>query len=218
MGGVAAFPATGAHIVDLLQSIVAKGVPYVYGGTSMSGFDCSGLVQYVYGQAGFNLPRTSEEQASVGKAVQEHDLQPGDLILSQWPGDDASPGHVAIYAGGGTLIEAPHTGENVHQIALDASYKSHVTGYRRVTGVADAGGSGLGSVASGIGDAVGGLISWPSDITSFFSKATDDLAATSSWFAAFTRPSTYVRMGSGLFGFIFLAAGLYFLVREAKSP
>lgn len=203
---------TGAQIVAEAEQFVDK-VPYVYGGASPSGFDCSGLVQYVFKQVGVNLPRTSEEQAKVGSAVQESQLQPGDLIFSSWSGEDAA-GHVAIYAGNGNLIEAPHTGEDVHSMPLDASYKSHVTSYRRVSGLTD--GGLVGDITGAIGGS-GGLLSWPSEITGFFSKGTDQLTEVGSWFAAFTRPSTYVRMGSGLFGSIFLIAGLFFLMREAKD-
>jgi NlpC/P60 family len=207
---------TGAQIVAEAEKFVNK-VPYVYGGATPSGFDCSGLVQYVYKQLGVNLPRTSEEQAKVGSAIQEGQLQPGDLIFSSWYGEDAA-GHVAIYAGSGNLIEAPHTGEDVHSMPLDASYKSHVTSYRRVSGLT--GTDPTTGVVNGITGALtgsGGLLSWPSEITGFFTKGTDQLTSVGAWFAAFTRPSTYVRMGSGLFGGIFLLAGLFFLVREAKD-
>jgi cell wall-associated NlpC family hydrolase len=91
------------------------GVPYVWGGTSPQGFDCSGLVQHVYGDLGISLPRTSEEQATVGQAVPSlAAAQPGDLVF--FPGSDGtatSPGHVGIYIGNGQMIDAPHTGTSV---------------------------------------------------------------------------------------------------------
>ncbi len=101
------------------------GVPYVWGGTSPSGFDCSGLVQYVYAHFGITLPRTSEEQQTVGTAVSMDELQPGDLVFFGSPAH-----HVGIYVGDGQFIEAPHTGLSVRISYLDN--RSDFTGGRRV--------------------------------------------------------------------------------------
>jgi len=89
------------------------GVPYQWGGTSpTTGFDCSGLVQHVYGDLGISLPRTSEEQVTVGTPVDSiADAQPGDLVFFE-PGA-GGPGHVGIYIGNGQMIDAPHTGTDV---------------------------------------------------------------------------------------------------------
>jgi cell wall-associated NlpC family hydrolase len=87
------------------------GVPYVWGGeTPGVGFDCSGLVQWSWGQAGVSLPRTSGAQFGATTQIPLADIQPGDLLFY---GTDGSQ-HVAMYIGGGEMIEAPETGQVVH--------------------------------------------------------------------------------------------------------
>ncbi|MCI2265939.1 C40 family peptidase [Sediminivirga luteola] len=81
------------------------GVPYVWGGTSPSGFDCSGFTSYVYQQVGVNLPRTSSAQLNAGSRVSAAEAKPGDLV--------GRPGHVGIYLGDGKKIHSPHTGSVV---------------------------------------------------------------------------------------------------------
>jgi cell wall-associated NlpC family hydrolase len=91
------------------------GAPYVWGATGPSTFDCSGLTQWSYATAGVNLPRTSREQWFVGPHPSLDQLQPGDLLF--WATNIADPStihHVALYIGGGYMIEAPHTGAVVH--------------------------------------------------------------------------------------------------------
>lgn len=84
------------------------GDPYVWGGTGPNGWDCSGLIQWAYGQAGVKIPRTSQEQQKVGKAVATDAVQPGDLLFNGNPAH-----HVVMAIGGGKIIEAPRTGLNV---------------------------------------------------------------------------------------------------------
>ena len=95
--------ASGSAIVSIASRYV--GVPYVYGGTSPDGFDCSGFTQYVFAQVGISLPRQSGAQGSMGTKVSRADAQPGDLI---W-----TPGHISIYAGDGMQIDAPRPGKTI---------------------------------------------------------------------------------------------------------
>ncbi len=86
------------------ESMNYLGVPYVFGGTSPSGFDCSGYVRYVFAQAGISLPRTADAQYEVGYAVSTDELQPGDLVF--FSTYEAGPSHVGIYLGDGDFINA----------------------------------------------------------------------------------------------------------------
>ncbi|GAF41445.1 hypothetical protein FC83_GL003077 [Agrilactobacillus composti DSM 18527 = JCM 14202] len=86
------------------------GVPYVWGGTTPSGFDCSGLVQYCYRMAGRSIPRVSQDQSAQGHNVSLGQVEPGDLLF--WGGVGTAH-HVAIYLGNGEYIHAPQPGENV---------------------------------------------------------------------------------------------------------
>ncbi len=118
----------GQAIVDAAKKYI--GVRYVYGGSSPSGFDCSGLVQYACREAGVSVNRTSRAQYSNGVAVSKSNLQAGDLVFFS-KGSGIS--HVGIYAGGGQVIHAPSPGKRVCYIALSkiSSYSTYV-GARRV--------------------------------------------------------------------------------------
>jgi cell wall-associated NlpC family hydrolase len=83
------------------------GVPYVYGGASPSGFDCSGLVMYVYAQLGISLPHYTVAQWNATVPVSSSQMQPGDLVFFD------GLGHVGIYIGNGQFVDAPHTGSVV---------------------------------------------------------------------------------------------------------
>ena len=121
---VAAPPSHYGGVVGIAMQYL--GVPYVWGGASPSGFDCSGLVMYVYAQVGVSLPHSSYAQYGMGVPVSMSDLQPGDLVFFY------GLGHVGIYVGGGNFIHAPHTGDVVKISSLSGSYASAFVGARRI--------------------------------------------------------------------------------------
>ena len=105
------------------------GIPYVWGGASPSGFDCSGLVMYVYAQVGVSLPHYTGAQWNAGVPVSRSDLQPGDLVFFD------GLGHVGLYIGGGEFIHAPQTGDVVKISSLNEGwYAATYDGVRRITG------------------------------------------------------------------------------------
>lgn len=111
--GLGSSSISGQDVVSAASKL--EGAPYVWGGSTPRGFDCSGFTQYVYAHLGVQLPRTSEQQATVGTPVGSlANAQPGDLVFfAGSDGTSASPGHVGIYVGGGLMIDAPYTGTTV---------------------------------------------------------------------------------------------------------
>ena len=99
---------TQAQIGVVRDALRFLGVPYVWGGASPSGFDCSGLVLYVYARYGVQFPHFAAWQAQMGTPVPESQLEPADLVFF---GDPIH--HVVIYAGNGLVVQAPHTGDVV---------------------------------------------------------------------------------------------------------
>jgi peptidoglycan DL-endopeptidase CwlO len=101
--------------VALGRALAMRGVPYVWGGSSPGGFDCSGLVRYAYRRAGVDLVHSSYAQWDAGRHVRRRELRPGDLVFF-------GLGHVGLYAGSGRFVHAPETGRFVSLDRIDSGW------------------------------------------------------------------------------------------------
>jgi peptidoglycan DL-endopeptidase CwlO len=122
---------TGQLLTALRAAESARGRPYVWGAAGPASFDCSGLVQWAYAQAGVSMPRVAADQARTGPAVPVSQLVPGDLLF--YHTDPTDPGyisHVAIYLGNGWMIQAPQPGMDVQVVPV--SFGSQFAGAIRV--------------------------------------------------------------------------------------
>jgi cell wall-associated NlpC family hydrolase len=150
-------PASGAHasptsapgqIQEAISAAMSKvGDPYVWGATGPNAFDCSGLIQWAYAQAGVRLARVSSDQFDEGSPVDPSAIAAGDLLFPKGSygkngAPAGKPGHVMMALGGGKLIEAPGTGETVRIRPFDIS---EIQDVRRILG----GGATLGATAKG---------------------------------------------------------------------
>lgn len=116
------------RIINLAMDYI--GVPYLFGGTTPSAFDCSGYVQYVFAKAGISLPRTADVQYEVGTPLSITELIPGDLVFFQTYTYGAS--HVGIYVGDGNFIHASSSRGVTISSLNQAYYSSHYIGARRI--------------------------------------------------------------------------------------
>jgi cell wall-associated NlpC family hydrolase len=111
---------TAAQLTTALRAAESRrGLPYVWGAAGPAAFDCSGLVQWSFAQAGVTMPRVAADQARTGPAVPVSQLEPGDLLF--YHTDPTDPGyisHVAIYLGGGWMIQAPQPGMDVQVVPV----------------------------------------------------------------------------------------------------
>lgn len=190
-----------------------EGKPYVFGAEGPNAFDCSGLVQYVFHHFGVNLPRTSEQQAKVGTAVDKGAIQAGDLVFSDW--GDGPNSHVGIAMGGNKIIVAPHTGTNVQVENLSTGYMNHVTAVRRIDGVTSDGSVSTPAVTVGdpltdgiVAPLVGPLRNMADGVMSV-SKVADLITK------AFL-PSNFIRIVCGLVGGMLILLGIRLLSKEVR--
>jgi cell wall-associated NlpC family hydrolase len=114
----------------VLEALKYRGTPYVYGGSSPGGFDCSGFVQYIHRKFGINLPRTVKDMEGKGTWVKRNDLIAGDLVIFH------NPRHVGIYASKGTFVHASSS-RGVVRDKLDKEYyrKRFVGGKNIISGL-----------------------------------------------------------------------------------
>ncbi len=118
-------PATYGGVVGVAMQYL--GIPYVWAGSTPSGFDCSGFTAYVFGKMGASLPHNAAAQYAYGTPVSRDQLQPGDLVFFE------GLGHVGIYVGGGQFIHSPHTGDVVKISSLSKDYYTrNWVGARRI--------------------------------------------------------------------------------------
>lgn len=103
--------ATAERAIEAAES--QKGTPYAWGGNRPGGFDCSGLVQWSFKQAGVNLPRVAQDQVKAGTRVSYSSARRGDLLY--WADSGGYAYHVAIYLGNGRMIDAPRSGDKVRE-------------------------------------------------------------------------------------------------------
>jgi hypothetical protein len=199
---------------DAIVTEVKKfaGGPYVYGGTTPSGFDCSGLVQFVLTAVGVkNVPRTSEAQWAWAQKIDRNQLAPGDLVFAQFPGDNASPGHVGIYTGNGQVLSAEDPAQGIGYSSL-SSWGSAIVGYGRVPDATA--GTQSATLDSSLSlnplSALAGLTAPFATIATAFKDLDTILTDILS-------PSFWLRVASFFAGVILVAAGVWCLIHASDN-
>jgi NlpC/P60 family len=207
---------SAAFIAEVESLAKQAGDKYYYGGTNPStGFDCSGLIYDALIQLGVsNPPRTSEAQYAYVDKVNASQLEPGDLVFAQFPGDNSSPGHVGIYIGGGNIFSAqdPQLGIGISTLT---SWAGNIVGYGRVPSVATSGqqtdASG-GSATATLDSSLTG-IAFPGQITGFFGDAKTFIDALL-WLV---NPASWLRIGSFWIGVVLLLIAAYAFISVGQE-
>jgi hypothetical protein len=196
---------TGGAIVAEAQKLGKAAQGYELGGVGPTFYDCSGLVQKTLEDLGVgNVPRTSEDQWAWVSKISASDLQPGDLVFAQFPGDDASPGHVGIYVGNGQVYSAQDPALGIGNASL-ASWGSNIVGYGRVPNSTPGGGSSSGGGLLGEIGALGSLASSAGSLVSDL----DDITKVFSYLSA---PGHWFRIGAFFAGLAILGTAIWIML------
>lgn len=182
--------ATAAQVIGYAEQQL--GDPYVWGGTGPNGWDCSGLTQWAFKQAGVKIPRVASDQQKIGKPVDTDKVQPGDLLFNGNPAH-----HVVMAIGGGKIIEAPRTGLNVR---IRSFKPGEFTNARRILGsvgnmnsLANSNtdsATTLGDTAGNTGGDIGGVYGGTSELEAIMSALGGGLAAGSTGLSSQTSSSS----------------------------
>ena len=199
---------------DAIVAEVKKfaGGSYVYGGTTPAGFDCSGLVQYVLQAVGVKgVPRTSEEQFAWAEKIDRSQLAPGDLVFAQFPGDNASPGHVGIYTGNGQVLSAEDPADGIGYSSL-ASWGSAIVGYGR----APSSSAGTQTATLDSADSLNPL-SALSGLTAPFATIATAFKDLDTVLTDILNPAFWLRIASFFAGVLLVGAGVWCLIHASDD-
>lgn len=215
---------TAAEVIATARSKL--GARYVFGDEGPDTFDCSGLMQWAFGQHGIRLPRVAADQAKYGQTVAWEAKQPGDLIFTTW---DGSPDvdHVALYLGDNQYLHAPRTGDVVKVSTISSGYRQHVTNVQRVPALGGGTSSGgnsqpgippilggaIGATGSGIVDSVAGL----ADAARTIATGAVSVGNLAAQLGKLALPSNAMRLAAGGFGVAFLFAGILIIGRQVRE-